>query len=100
VTWFEWDTRKARDNQRKHRVSFEAARHVFDDPAALFDQDRTQDGELRWQTLGLAEGTLLLLVAHTVEEHGANEVVRIISARRANRREKERYERNRQENYG
>lgn len=41
--------------------------HVFDDPCALFEQDRTDaGGEARWQALGFAGGVLLLLVAHTI----------------------------------
>jgi uncharacterized DUF497 family protein len=45
---FEWDSVKAQTNQRKHGVSFEDAMHVFEDPYALFEQDRTDEaGELR-----------------------------------------------------
>ena len=52
---FEWDPAKARINQRKHRVSFDDAIHVFDDPYALFEQDRTDEaGQRRWQAVGLA----------------------------------------------
>ena len=64
---FEWDPMKARTNQRKHGVSFEDAMQVFEDPYALFEQDRTGEAEeLRWQALGLAGGVAVLLVAHTV----------------------------------
>jgi hypothetical protein len=89
---FAWDAGKARINERKRGVSFELARHVFDDPNALMNQDRIEDGEYRWQTLGMVEGVLLLLVAHTFTEEGADEVVRIISARRADRKERKLYE--------
>jgi len=69
---------------------------AFGDPFALTDADRIEAGEQRWQTLGLVEGYLLLLVAHTareeVEEGQPIEVVRIISARRADRKERRRYE--------
>ncbi len=88
---FEWDLAKARANQRKHGVNFEDAMLVFDDPYALFEQDRIEDGQLRWRALGLAGGVVLLLVAHTVREEGHDEVVRLISARRASRRERQRY---------
>jgi len=88
---FEWDPRKARTNQQKHGVSFEDAMHVFDDPHALFEQDRTEAGELRWQALGFVAGVALLLVAHTIREEGQDEVVRLISARRASRKERKRY---------
>jgi uncharacterized protein len=95
---FEWHPAKARANRKKHGVAFEIALHVFDDPHALVEQDRIEGGERRWQTLGLVDGVLLLLVAHTVhfweEEH---EVIRIISARRADGKERRRYEKERQE---
>ena len=63
---FEWDPLKARTNHRKHGVTFEAAMHVFDGPYALFEQDRSEEGEPRRQASGLAGGVVLLLVAHTV----------------------------------
>lgn len=92
---FEWDAAKAEVNLQKHRISFEMAAHAFADPFALVEQDRIENGEYRWQTLGIAEGYLLLLVAHTVwdDEDGA-EVIRIISARRAEPKERKRYEQN------
>jgi uncharacterized DUF497 family protein len=91
--YFEWDGRKAETNFRKHGVRFEEAALVFDDPFALSEQDRIENGEQRWQNVGMAGGCLLLLVAHTVrfEEKGV-EVIRIISARRVNRKERRRYE--------
>lgn len=93
---FEWDDAKAASNLRKHRVSFETAARVFADPLALVEQDRIEGGEYRWQTVGLVDGHLLLLVAHVVrdDEDGA-EVIRIISARRAEPKERRRYEQNR-----
>lgn len=92
---FEWDEAKARSNKRKHGVSFEDAMHIFDDPYAVAEQDRIERGELRWQTIGLVGGVVLLLVAHNVREEGQDEVIRIISARQANRKEHHRYEENR-----
>lgn len=98
---FEWDPTKARLNQQKHGVSFEIALHVFEDPDALVEQDPIESGERRWQTLGLVGGILLLLVAHTVRfENEEDEVIRIISARRADRQERNRYEKERQKNRG
>ena len=91
-TRFEWDPTKAASNFRKHGVSFETAVRVFSDPYALVEQDRIENGEERWQTLGVVEGILMLLVAHTVSEQEDVAVIRIISARRANRRERRRYE--------
>ena len=79
-----------------NRVSFELARSVFIDPFALTEQDRIVDGELRWRTIGLAIGGTVLFVAHTIEEQGEHELVRIISARRATPRERGFYGENRE----
>jgi uncharacterized DUF497 family protein len=99
MTRFEWDPVKARANQRKHGVSFDIARYVFDDPDALVDHDRIEGSELRWQTLGMVGDVLLLLVAHGVRfENEDDEVIRIISARRADGKERRRYEKERQKN--
>lgn len=92
---FEWDPVKARTNQRKHGITFEDAMHVFLDPHAASRQDRIEGGELRWQTIGLAGGVALVLVAHTVREHDDDETIRIISARRATPKERIRYEQTR-----
>jgi uncharacterized DUF497 family protein len=94
---FEWDETKSRLNVRKHGVCFEDAMLVFGDPYALAEQDRMEGGELRRQTLGLAGGIVLLLVAHTVKSEREDEVIRIISARRATTRERKRYVENREE---
>lgn len=87
-----WDSNKDRINQQKHRISFETAQHVFDDPLHISRQDRFENGELRWQTVGLVGGVVLLLVAHTMTDEGSDEVIRIISARRADRNERRIYE--------
>ena len=93
---FEWDPAKAATNLAKHGVAFEDAARMFDDPLQRSRQDRTEGGELRWQTLGMAGGMLdLLLVAHTWREDDDEEVIRIISARAANRRERRDYEQGR-----
>ena len=91
TTRFEWDPGKAAGDLRKHGVSFDTALRVFADPFALTEQDRIEEGERRWQTLGLVEGWLLLLVAHTLLDENGGEVIRIISARRAEPRERRRY---------
>ncbi|MGA2326166.1 MAG: BrnT family toxin [Bryobacteraceae bacterium] len=88
---FLWDEAKNRRNRAKHKVSFETARLVFDDPCALSMQDRVAEGEERWQTLGLAGGAVVLLVAHTYMVEGDEEVIRIISARKATARERKVY---------
>jgi len=91
--YFEWDDQKAEINYRKHGVRFEEAALAFDDPFAISNQDRIENSEQRWQTIGMVGGCLLLLVAHTVrfEDEGI-EVVRIISARRTDQKERRRYE--------
>ena len=89
---FDWDPIKAASNRRKHGVSFQTAVLVFADPKALVVQDRIENGEERWQAIGVVEGLFMLVVAHTVREQDDLEVIRIISARRANREEKRRYE--------
>jgi uncharacterized DUF497 family protein len=93
---FEWDPAKAAINLRKHGIGFESAMRVFSDPYALTAQVRIEDGEQRWQTLGIVERHLLLLVVHTTrddyEDGEPIEVIRIISARRADRKERRRYE--------
>jgi uncharacterized protein len=93
---FEWDDAKDRINKLKHGISFEDAMLVFADPYALAERDRIEGGELRWQTIGLVGGVVLVLVAHTVREEGQDEVIRLISARRANPKERIRYEENRE----
>ncbi len=93
---FEWDNEKAENNFRKHGISFEISTRVFADLFAVVKQDRIENGEYRWQTLGVVDGYLLLLVAHAVRDDvDGTEVIRIISARRAEPKERKRYEQNR-----
>jgi hypothetical protein len=88
----EWDPLKDRQNLARHGISFETARLVFDDPRALSVQDRTVEGEERWQTLGMIGGVVIVLVAHTYREEHGDEVIRIVSARKATPRERRAYE--------
>jgi uncharacterized DUF497 family protein len=97
MTLFEWDPVKAQSNRRKHGVLFEAAMRVFDDPYAIYELDRAVEGESRWQIVGLFEGVVLLMVAYAVWDEGPRESIRIISARKATRKERLAYEQNRQE---
>ena len=60
----------------------------------------SEGGELRWQALGLVARVALLLVAHAVRDEGENEVVRLISARRATRNERQRYDETRSQDAG
>ncbi len=87
-----WDANKNRINKSRHRLSFETAQHVFDDPLHVTRQDRVENGESRWQTLGRVGGVMLLLVAHSLTESDGEETIRIISARKADRSERRVYE--------
>jgi uncharacterized DUF497 family protein len=89
---FTWDPEKDAANRAKHGVSFETAKLVFDDPFHLSVQDRVVDGEERWRTLGLIGGMVILIVVHTYIEHDGHETIRIISARKATKQERKRYE--------
>lgn len=89
---FIWDENKNRRNSAKHGISFETAALVFDDPHSISRLERIEDGEERWQTLGLAGGIVVLLVAHTYFEEVGEEVIRIISARKATPGERKVYE--------
>jgi uncharacterized DUF497 family protein len=89
---FEWDETKNRRNLTKHRISFETAKLVFEDPHALTLQDRVVAGEERWQTLGMIGGETIVVVAHTYREADGDEVIRIISARKATSPERRAYE--------
>lgn len=88
---WDWDEDKARSNLAKHKVSFERAQRVFDDPHHVSLRDDCETEE-RWLTMGLVDGVVVLIVVHTLEEHDDEEVIRIISARKATRRERESYE--------
>jgi uncharacterized protein len=86
---FEWDPAKAALNLAKHGVSFDEASTVFGDPLAgtIFDPQHSGE-EPRFITIGLSTRRRLITVAHTERHDG----IRIISARRATRRERRRYE--------
>lgn len=93
---FSWDPAKAESNLRKHRISFEVASRVFIDPCLLSSQDRIEEGEHRWQTIGLVDAVMVLVVAHAIlDDDDGTEIIRIISARRAERQERRRYEQER-----
>jgi uncharacterized protein len=87
-----WDPAKAASNIRDHGISFETAIRVFADPFHASELDRIEGGEYRWQTLGVTDGVTLLLVAHTWTDSQGVETIRIISARRAEKHERKRYE--------
>ena len=83
---FEWDLPKGAANLKKHQVSFDEAKSVFYDEFAVqfFDEEHSSDEE-RFLMLGMSSGAKLLIVCHCEREHG--EVIRIISARKATKRE-------------
>lgn len=88
---FEWDHRKNTQNRRKHGISFEEAQTVFFDEQALLiaDPDHSEHEE-RFILLGLSNALRRLVVCHCYRREG--DVIRLISARRADRQERERYE--------
>jgi uncharacterized protein len=86
---FEWDREKAEVNLGKHKVSFEEALTIFYDPlAATFDDFDHSEGEHRFITIGYSSKGRLLVVAHV--ERGAT--LRIVSARLASAKERNRHE--------
>ena len=87
---FSWDEKKNKSNQRKHGVSFEEARTAFYDENAkvYFDPDHSAD-EDRFILLGIGSRLRVLVVCHCYRE--SESVIRIFSARKADRREKEDY---------
>ena len=86
---FEWDARKAEANAAKHGVSFDEAVSVFLDPDALDGPDvQRSSAESRFLRLGRSANGRVLMVAYTFRRSGDAEAIRIISARRASRRER------------
>ena len=90
---YEWDPKKNTRNQHKHGVSFEEAVEVFGDPLHLSKLDhRFGYFEERWITIGATTRHHILVIANLFFTDDGEEIVRIISARKANTQEKERYE--------
>lgn len=89
---FEWDSKKASANLKKHGVSFLEARSVFYDEFAIqfFDTDSSTPGEDRFIMLGMSNESRVLVVCHC--ERGQGEVIRVISARKASTKERKFYE--------
>ena len=87
---FVWDQRKAESNLKKHKISFEEAQTVFSDPNArmIFDPEHSSD-EDRFILLGISSGLRLIVVCHCYIEDDM--VIRIISARKANKNEQKQY---------
>jgi len=91
---FEWDPAKAKANRRKHGISFENAAGVFLDPLAIsVPHDKYSEIEERWVTMRRDRRGLALVIIHTLPESLVKErKIRIISARKATRREVRQYE--------
>ncbi|HKY07433.1 MAG TPA: BrnT family toxin [Candidatus Binatia bacterium] len=90
---FDWDPRKAKNNRRKHGVSFEEAATAFLDPVGLDGAD-VEHSESEERRLRLAKSSLgrILVSAYTMRRRDDEKVTRIISARRASRKERKKYE--------
>jgi uncharacterized DUF497 family protein len=89
---FEWDAKKNRSNQKKHAgIDFETASRVFADRALMLRKDRVIGGEQRWHGIGAVRKAVLLVVHVYKENPNGEEVIRIISAREADPRERRIY---------
>ncbi len=90
---FEWNEEKNRLNQKKHQVSFEEAKEVFNDPLQISKLDyRFSYFEERWITIGSTKEQKILVVANLFFDENGEEIIRIISARKANSKERKFYE--------
>lgn len=90
---YEWDEEKNRLNQLKHGISFEEAREVFDDALQISKLDkRFSYFEERWITVGSTKKHKVVVVANLFFTDEGEELIRIISARKANKLERDSYE--------
>ncbi len=90
---FEWDKEKSVCNLKKHGVSFEEAKEVFEDPFHISKLDYRFDYfEERWITLGSTTKDKILVVTNMFFDENGEEIIRIISARKANQKERIFYE--------
>lgn len=93
VLKFEWNEEKSISNFQKHGVSFEEAKEVFEDPFHISKLDhRFNYFEERWITLGSTSKDKILVVANMFFDENGEEIIRIISARKANQKERKFYE--------
>lgn len=91
---FEWDEAKDRENVKRHGISFEDAKDVFDDPFHISVLDKRFDYfDERWITIGSTRDKRIIVIGHLyyLRENG-DEVIRIITARKAVKKEREQYE--------
>ena len=92
--YFEWDPNKAKANLKKHGIGFEQASTIFIDPRmiSVFDTEHGEH-EDRWVTVGIDTNGILLVVVHTFHQVDADFCrIRIISARKATRKESKQYQ--------
>jgi len=83
---FEWDAAKAAANFKKHQISFDEAKSIFfDEFGVQFFDDQNSSDEDRFLLLGMSSSAKLLIICHCERDHGAT--IRIISARKATKRE-------------
>ena len=87
---FVWDKNKEEENLKKHKISFKEAQTVFIDPNArmIFDPEHSEEEE-RFILLGISSALKLLVVCHCYQENDI--IIRIISARKANKKEQKQY---------
>lgn len=90
---FEWDIRKNRSNRVRHRVGFETAEEVFNDPFPVSGIDDLSGTEERWLSLRTVFGNALFFVVHTAQELDGEVIIRIITVGKATPHEGTRYER-------
>jgi uncharacterized DUF497 family protein len=91
---YEWDEEKNRINQQKHGIPFEEAKEVFDDALHISKLDkRFSYFEERWITVGSTSKHKILVVANLFFTDEGEEIIRIVSARKANKQERQSYER-------
>jgi uncharacterized protein len=88
---FEWHEAKNRNNEKKHGIDFQTAQLVFEDPYCITFIERISDNEQRWHAIGSIEEIIIIVVVHTHRVEGADEIIRIISARRATTHERNLY---------
>ena len=87
MTEFEWDENKNRKDRKKHGIGFEEAKGVFRDPKRItFKDQRRNYGEERWKTIGTIFGVIISVI-YTIRETAT----RLISARKANAKERDEY---------
>jgi uncharacterized DUF497 family protein len=91
MSQFEWDPAKNRSNRVKHGADCETAQLIFEAPFCVSFVDCVVDGEQCWKAIGALEDIVILVVAYTYRQGEADELIRIISARRATPHERKLY---------